>query len=437
MDVSVVGGTKLFVRISSFQILAMFRRTLFYCFLSVFLRSSLGMSVTETTLFATVPMIANVLFQMFLWGKVSDRLQRRRSLVIAGEIAAALSTVLVWYTHTLPSNPHTAGYVIIWGLTFVEVFWSMSNVAWSALLSDLYPAEERAGLQGRLLSIGALGGMFGLWVGGAAYDGYARYYEGWGFQEGLLFFVAAGVMLISTIPMFFVPEGGVRRSEHGATDPGSSGPRRDAEQSRLELKQFRVFLAAMVCIQFGILGMAMIKPQYLTLDEGFDVSSRLLSYVLNMGAVATFAVGLIVRPLSRRMRDEWLLFLGVALALIYLLGYALGSTLGAAFASELLYGAARVFVMSASYAYASRLIPPEKRGRQFALFNATFFLSWGIPGTFIMGPLIDGLIGSGMAQASAYRMGFVASAALVVTGAVILAITARMAGAARGPATTR
>jgi len=424
MSASPAGGRKLFVRISSFQILAMFRRTLFYSFLSIYLRSYLGMSVTETTLFATVPMLANVLFQTFVWGKVSDHLQKRRTLVIAGEIAAALCTLGVWYAHTQPASLHTAGYVIIWGLTVVEAFWSMSNVGWSALLSDLYPADERAGLQGRLLSIGALGGMLGLWVGGVAYDGNAQLYEGWGFQEGLLFFVAAGVMLVSTIPMFFVPEGGVHRSERGTSAPDT---RREGMQSQDELKLFWTFLVAMVCIQFGLLGMAMIKPQYLTLDEGFNVSSRLLSYMLNTAAVATLVVGLYVPLLSRRMRDEWMLLVGVGLALLYLFGYALGSRPGMIFASEFLYGSARVIVMSASYAYASRLIPPEQRGRQFALFNATFFLSWGIPGTFIMGPLIDWLIGSGLAQTSAYRMGFYASAVLMLAGAMILVRTARLA----------
>jgi hypothetical protein len=45
-----------FIGLTSFEILAMFRRGLFYAFLSIYLRHYLGLSVTETTLFATLPM---------------------------------------------------------------------------------------------------------------------------------------------------------------------------------------------------------------------------------------------------------------------------------------------------------------------------------------------------------------------------------------------
>ena len=148
MGIAEIAGRKTFVGISSFQALAMFRRGLFYSYLSIYLRFFLGLSVTETTLFSTIPMVFNILFQNFVWGRISDKYQKRRTLIIIGEISAAVITVLVWYSHTLPESPHISGYVIIFGLSFVEIFWSMSNVGWSALLSDLYPADARAGLQG-------------------------------------------------------------------------------------------------------------------------------------------------------------------------------------------------------------------------------------------------------------------------------------------------
>ncbi|MBL7180813.1 MAG: hypothetical protein ABIK98_06895 [Pseudomonadota bacterium] len=56
-----------FFGLSSFEMLAMFRRGLFYAYLSIYLRHYLGMSVTETTLFATLPMVANVCCQTFVW----------------------------------------------------------------------------------------------------------------------------------------------------------------------------------------------------------------------------------------------------------------------------------------------------------------------------------------------------------------------------------
>ena len=68
-----------FFSISSFQALAMFRRGLFYSYLSIYLRFYLGLSVTETTFFAFFPMVFNVIFQTFVWGVISDRYQKRRT----------------------------------------------------------------------------------------------------------------------------------------------------------------------------------------------------------------------------------------------------------------------------------------------------------------------------------------------------------------------
>jgi len=96
--------------------LAMFRRELFYAYLSVYLRHFLDLSVTETTLFAPLPMLLNAVFQTFCWGPLPDRRQKQRPLIIAGEILA--------------------GYVIIGDLSVMEIFWSMSNVGWGRATTD-------------------------------------------------------------------------------------------------------------------------------------------------------------------------------------------------------------------------------------------------------------------------------------------------------------
>lgn len=147
----------------------MFRRGLFYAYLTIYLRHYLGLSVTATTLFATFPMLVNILSQNFIWGRISDRFQLRRTLIITGEILAALGTVAVWYLHRLPENPTDAGMVIIIGLTIPALFWSMSNISWSALISDLYREEERGAIQGRLTSMGGIGRMAGIWMGALLY----------------------------------------------------------------------------------------------------------------------------------------------------------------------------------------------------------------------------------------------------------------------------
>jgi predicted MFS family arabinose efflux permease len=420
-----------FVGVSSFQILVMFRRGLFYSFLSIYLRFYLGLTVTETTLFATFPMIVNVLCQAFLWGKVSDRSQKRRTLIIVGEMSAAVITFLVWFAHRMPEAQHTAGYVIIVGMSVVEIFWSMSNIGWSALISDLYPERERTAVQGRLASVGAAGRLVGVWIGGLAYDGMGRFYEGWGFDQGLLFFVASGVMLVSTIPMFFIPEGGAAtgRGDPERTNshtPGQAGP---PAYSR----KFLLFLLALVFINFGRNSITMMKAQYLVLDDGFDVGSGLLSHIVNMQSAAILLGGLIMKRLSKRLTDEVLLLGGAAIAMLGLIGFGLARVLVVVFASNFLNGLADVIILASSYSYASRLIPALYRGRQFALFDATMFLSWGVAGTLIAGPIVDFLLRSGAGQVFSYRMSFVSAAVLVVVGIVVLAFVNRM----EDPRTTR
>lgn len=130
-------STGRFFSISSFQILAMFRRGMFYAYLSIYLRYFLNLSVTETTLFATLPMLANIIFQATLWGRLSDRYQLRRTLIFWGEILGGIGTLVVWFVHTLPEGHRAMAYVIIFGLTVVEIFWSMSNIGWSALISEI------------------------------------------------------------------------------------------------------------------------------------------------------------------------------------------------------------------------------------------------------------------------------------------------------------
>jgi len=392
--------------------LAMFRRGLFYSFLTIYLRHYLGLSVTETTLFATGPMLMNVLFQTFAWGPLSDRWQRRRTFIIAGELLAAAGTLVVWYAHLRTDSPAVAGYIIIIGLSIVEIFWSMSNVGWSALISDLIPAHGRNAVQGNLAAVGGLGRIIGVWIGGLLYDGHGSAYAGWGFHSGALFFVAAGVMLLSVFPLLLLPEGGIQKESRpqavGDVSGGKSSPR-----------VFIIFLVAMTFINFGRNSIAVIFPQYLVLKTGFAVSSTTLSYIVNMQSAAIMLTGLFAGWISRRIGDAPGLLAGTALTIMALSVMSLTSSLPLMYLCNFFRGISEVLIFSSSYACASILIPPENRARLFGLFNATFFLSWGLAGTFIAGPAVDWLVISGTGEPFAYRVSFFLAALITVVGFAI------------------
>ena len=404
-----------FIGLTSFEMLAMFRRGLFYAFLSIYLRHYLGLSVTETTLFATLPMIVNVLAQTLIWGAISDRLQLRRTLIIAGETLAAFGTVLVWYIHRRFADPIVSGYAIIVGLTAIEIFWSMSNISWSALVSDIYDAQQRSRVQGWLASLGGVGRMVGVWIGGLLYDGLGLKVAGWGFFEGPLFFVAAGVMLISTLPLFFLPEGGI------GAKPAPVAANPNPGRGPASISIYLLFLAGMVFINFGRNSIAIIFTQYLILDPGPGFDSRTLSNVVNTQSFAIVALGWTAGWVCRRIGNAAALLAGTAVAVTGLALLALTTAPPMIYVACFLRGVGDAVIMAAAYTFASILIPPQMRARMFAWFNGTFFLSFGMGGTLIAGPIVDGLIAAGYAQPWAYRISFAAGAGLTVIGLLIQA----------------
>jgi len=349
-----------------------------------------------------------------VWGPVSDRFQIRRTLIIWGEFLAAMGTALVWYAHRFPESPRGAGYAVIFGLTLVEIFWSMSNVGWSALISDIYPQKERIAVQGRLASLGGLGRMAGIGIGGLLYDGLGLRYNGWGFHEGSLFFIASAVMLLSILPLRWVPEGGIGRESFNTT-------RAEAEFGHSDTFAFFIFIVAMACINFGRNSVMVIQTQYLVMDSTFGVSSRELSNIVNTQSAAIILTGFSIGWIGRRIRDRTALILGTILAIASLVLLSATLNLTLIYLSNFLKGVSDVIILSSSYALAAALISPKTRARFFSVFNATFFLSWGLAGTLIVGPAADLLMTRGIPEALSYRISFALAAGITGIGLIIVA----------------
>jgi MFS family permease len=409
---------KIFLGIASFQVLAMFRRGLFYSFLTIYLRHFLGLSVTATTLFATLPMVLNVIFQRYVWGTFSDKYQKRRTLIIWGEIFGGFGTIALWYCHLIPVEKTNAGWVVIMGLSVIEIFWSMSNIGWSALISDIYKQEIRGRIMGKLESLGGVGRIAGILIGGLLYDGMGYRFPGWGFWEGSLFFVSAAVMFLSVFPMFLVPEGGIKN------------PFADKEiSSDLDPYSpviFFVFILAMAFIHFGRNSIAVTMAQYLTLETGFNLSPITLSHVVNIRSVGIILTGIVTGRLTEKFGPRNLLACGTVFAICSLLILGMSHSLIYICISSFIMGFSEVLILATSYELASSYIPASKRGELFSIFNATYFLSWGAAGTFIAGPVTDFLISRGKTQVFAYMVSFNIAAILTLVGIIILFILFRL-----------
>ncbi len=404
--------SKSFLGLSSFQMLAMFRRGMFYTYLSIYFRSFLLLSVTETTLYATLPMLMSVIFQNFVWGPLSDKLQRRRTLIILGEIMAGIGTILVWFFHYGISNLYVAGYVIIIGLSIIEIFWSMSNIAWSALISDLYPSIERSKIMGRLTSLGGLGRVFGISIGGILYN------YGFGFRDGPLFIVASLVMFISTFPMLLTPEGGI----HHLVEINETDTELNNSDNESYKKIFIIFIISLLLINFGRNSISVPYSQFLVLPTGFAVDSIMLSWIANTRSISVLLIGFSAGFLSKKLGHSRTLILGSLIAIFSLVITAIATNLSIIFIGSFLMGTGEVIIYASSYAIASNLIPEKIRAKLFGVYNTTFFLSWGLACTLISGPMIDALLSAGVLETLAYQAAILLGAFITLLGLTIFII---------------
>jgi len=67
-------------------------------------------------------------------------------------------------------------------------------------------------------------------------------------------------------------------------------------------------------------------------------------------------------------------------------------------------GASRVWIQTTAYSMVNRVVPLEKRGRMMGYYNAAFYLSWGMGGTLITGPIADAIVGSNFAVIITYTV---------------------------------
>ncbi|MEM3672720.1 MAG: MFS transporter [Candidatus Bathyarchaeia archaeon] len=95
-------------------------------------------------------------------------------------------------------NNFAAGLTIIFGLSILEFFWSMSDVGWAALLTDVTTPKTRGKVTGALNFIASLGRMVGILCAGYLY------FDGEGFKSGIIFYIVTILLFIGTITMALV-----------------------------------------------------------------------------------------------------------------------------------------------------------------------------------------------------------------------------------------
>jgi MFS family permease len=411
--------------LASVQFLLFFRRLIIYTFLAIYLRVVIGLSTTETSLLTTVGMIVSAIAQPFLWGRVLDRWKISSSLYVAiGEITAGIGHMFMFFWHkaTLDTgNVWLAGFVIIISLGFIELPWSMSNVGWSTLISEKTEEEERTKLMGQLSVVGGIGGIFGAYLGGQLYLG------GLGFSTGVLFYVAALIMFISGLLVFF----SIKREQplKRSMDSSLSTTLPSLRELPFDTKKaFVVLLGSLALFFFGLNSVVFTAVFYIVDPNSFNVSDQQVALYRNVWSLFQIIGGVSLGIISFRIKDTKILLFGTVIGCLALFWLPFAPNYTLVLVTPGLYGLSFVLGRSASYSVAAKIIPPDFRGRLFGYYNSIFFLSWGLGGTILGGPVADYFISIGYTAADAYRASFFTAGGLVILGLVTLIYSIKLIG---------
>jgi len=377
--------------------MAMFRRGIFYFFLSIYLKENLGVSNTEMTLYATLPMVANILTQSAVWGRISDKFQKRRLLIIFGELYAAVGYIVVYFIHknmAINKSLHAAAYTIIIGFTIIEAGWSSSNLGWTALIADLTKETERGKIMGRLQFIGGIGNILGVTASGFLYLG------GEGFSNGNLFFISSGIMVFSIIALFLIPESYaeledsdivpinntiLNKNEESIKKKGKNTPVENPQKISWEWQLFVWILVVLGIVNIGGNSINQMVSIYIRLPSTFAASDVIVAQLRNTSSIAMIIGGLLVGILPFAP--------SIVLIFVYMA----------------LLGLSRVWIQTISYSMITKIIPLEIRGKMMGYYNAAFYLSWGLGGTLITGPVADSIVDVNLVTLSIYVGFFIVS----------------------------
>jgi MFS family permease len=410
---AITGLRKVFFNLSLFQFLTFIRRGVFYTFMINYLYTLMG-TVTSTAALGTLNMFASALGQNLLWGKISDRYRVRAKLVIMGETIAAFAYIAVFFTHKSfidVQNSFAAGLTIIFGLSILEFFWSMSDVGWAALLTDVTTPRIRGKVTGALNFIASLGRMVGIFFAGYLY------FDGEGFRNGTLFFIVTVLLFVGAMIMALVS----RREKVKATnDVTVENNGSEAKFYGGNEETYKWFLITLIIIVLGAASINQIFLLFLELPEGLGAQSHEMSLILAAWTVGGMIASITSGGLADKIGKSKVIILGLVLAIFTPITYGFARSVPLMALIYGLNGVAFWIIQTVGFALAGDLIPENKRGRLLGRYNTVMALSWGPAGIFIGGPFADFQINVFEMQKNvAYTNAFYLSSIIVALGTIL------------------
>ena len=413
-----VSARKTYFNLSVFEFLTFLRRGVFYTFMINYLFTLMG-TVTSTAALGTLNIVASALGQNLLWGRICDRRKIRTKLIVAGETIAAFAYVIVFLVHMGFINIGTqylAGLTIIFGLSILEFFWSMSDVGWAALLTDVTTVGNRGKVIGAMNFIASLGRMVGILFAGFLYA------EGEGFRSGRIFYIVTALLLVGAGLMALTSKSMKKKQEppqrSKAEEPCVNS--KEPEPDHQNQKTYAFFLMSLIIIILGAACINQIFLLFLNLPGGLNFSDSQMSLVLSAWTVGGMIASLAVGRLSDKFGRIKILLMGLCFAIATPLLYPFASNVSLMAIIYGLNGVSFWTIQTVGLVFAGDLIPKDRRGRLLSRYNTVIALSWGPAGFLIGGPLADLQVHLyGMSSHAAYVNVFYLSSIIVLAGTLL------------------
>jgi MFS family permease len=408
-----------FFNLGLFQLLSFVRRGVFYTFMINYL-FDLMQTVTSTTLLGTLNMVSSALGQNLLWGKISDRYRLRAKLIIVGESIAAATYLIVFLIHKSLLNVHAnfaAGVSLIVGLSFLEFFWSMSDVGWAALLTDVTTTKTRGGIVGTLNFIASLGRMIGISFAGFLYN------NGEGFRQGTIFYIVIAMLVASATIMWITSMFTEKKASIKTKEVIVKEEKIETSVKSDNSQIYKWFLISLIIIVIGTACINQVFLLFIKLPEGLNASDPEMSLILTAWTLGGMLTSLLSGWLADRIGRASVFFTGLIFATITPSLYHLASNV---LSMAIIYGLNGIgfwTIQTVGFALAGDIIPENKRGRLFSRYNTVMALGWGPAGFLVGGPLADIQTKIfGLTPYTAYVNTFYASSILAASGTMLFAL---------------
>lgn len=406
----------LLISVSAFSFLSFLRRAIFYAFFYVYLRTFLGLSNTLSALLGTANLATSTIGQLKIWGpRLNQNPDLARKYVIRGEVIAGFVYLVAFAGHRIFIMLETnvgAALFLITCTSFLEIFWSGSDLGIRQLQADATKGENRGRLVGTIDGIGLMGQLLGFLVGGFLYR------DGFGFYDGSMFYIVVILIFSCAFVIYLSPNESY--TKNGDKMLITAGGIKEV----LKVPSFGYFIAVLGILTIGINSSTQIFLYYVTDQSALNFSDELLSFLLILFTLS----GGIMSPIGGKISDfsgriPIIILSSLGAALSYFLFFYLGQQpfIIIAIIYTVLGGSAAV-LQSIAFAHSADLLPIEFQGTGFGVFNITLATGWGLAGFLIGGPLADILIHLGVSNAFAYRSSFLVSALLIFFGIIFLII---------------